>query len=52
MVTDRQTPCLYYICAGQCKKLGKQCYIMNETIERDSWLEILNSSAELNSTGL
>jgi len=23
MATDKQTPCLYYVCAGLCKKGGK-----------------------------
>lgn len=26
MATDRQTPCLYYICAGQCTKGRKADY--------------------------
>ncbi len=32
MATDRQTPCLYYICAGLCKKAEKRIMLITASI--------------------
>lgn len=36
MAKTRETPCLYYICAGQCKKVEKQTTIITANTKKDS----------------
>ena len=38
MATDRQTPCLFYICAGLCKKGRKADHAHYCQQETDEWL--------------
>lgn len=35
MATDRQTPCVYYVCAGLCKKGKKADHATVTNISRD-----------------